>query len=178
MEEIARHAGINKALLHYYFRSKEKLYQVIFQREFKRVIGDLSASISPDLNTPQFLQSFISTYMERIRQNPHVIQFMLWEIRSGGENVKKILQEVFSSAEINFTPHRVIERLKQAIKKGEIRRTDPHQLLLSIISLCIYTFVAGPIIQAIFPEIDPLDGSFIRKRKSEIFQLVWHGIKP
>lgn len=178
MEEIARHAGINKALLHYYFRSKEKLYQVIFQREFKRIIGDLSDSISPELNTSQFLQSFINTYIERIRQNPHVIQFMLWEIRSGGENVRKILQQVYSSGESIFTPHIVIERLKQAIKKGEIRRTDPHQLLLSIISMCIYTFVAVPIIEAIFPEIKPLDDTFIRRRKTEIFQLVWRGIKP
>jgi len=178
MEEIARHAGINKALLHYYFRSKEKLYQVVFQREFKRVISDLADSISPHLSTPEFLQSFISTYIERIRQNPHVIQFMLWEIRSGGENARQFLGDLFSSADLNFTPQKVINRLKVAIKKGEIRKTDPHQLLLSIISMCIYTFVAGPIIQAIFPKIDPLSERFIRQRKNEIFNLVWRGIQP
>ncbi len=178
MEEIARHAGINKALLHYYFRSKEKLYQVIFQREFQRVIGDLLDSLPLDLDTSHFLQFFINNYINRLSQNSHVIQFMLWEIRSGGENMREFLQELFSSDRLNFTPQRVIEKFQQAMKKGEIRKTDPHQLLLSIISMCIYTFIAGPIIQAIFPEINTLDTKFINKRKKEIFQLVWNGIKP
>ena len=178
MEEIARHAGINKSLLHYYFRSKEKLYRAIFQQEFNRVIGDLSDSLPLDLEIFHFLQSFINNYIDRMSQNSHVIQFMLWEIRSGGDNMKGFLQELFSSGRLNFTPHRVIEKFQLAMKKGEVRQADPHHLLLSIISMCIYTFVAGPIIQAIFPEINSLDPKFIRKRKKEIFQLVWNGIKP
>jgi len=178
MEEIARHAGINKALLHYYFRSKERLYQAIFQREFKRVIGDLSDSLALNLDTSHFLQSFINNYIDRLNQNSHVIQFMLWEIRSGGENMKEFLQELFSSDRLSFTPWKVIKKFQQAMKNGEIRKTDPHQLLLSIISLCIYTFIAGPIIEAIFPEINTMDSKFINKRKKEIFQLVWNGIKP
>lgn len=178
MEEIARHAGINKALLHYYFRSKEKLYRAIFQQEFKRVIGDLSDSLSLDLEISRFLQSFINNYIDRLSQNSHVIQFMLWEIRSGGENMKGFLQELFYSGGLNFTPNRVIEKFQMAMKKGEIRQADPHHLLLSIISMCIYTFIAGPIIQAIFPEINTQDSKFIRKRKKQIFQLVWNGIKP
>jgi AcrR family transcriptional regulator len=177
MEEIARHAGINKALLHYYFRSKEKLYRAIFQQEFNRVIGDLSDSLPLELDISQFLESFIINYIDRMSQNSHVIQFMLWEIRSGGENMREFLQDLFSSGRLNFTPHRVIEKFQQAMNKGEIRNADPHQLLLSIISMCIYTFIAGPIIQAIFPDIDTMDSKFIRRRKKEIFLLVWNGIK-
>ena len=88
MEEIARHAGINKALLHYYFRSKEKLYRAIFQQEFNRVMGDLSDSLSLDLEISQFLESFINNYIDRMSQNSHVIQFMLWEIRSGETGIQ------------------------------------------------------------------------------------------
>ena len=178
MEEIARHAGINKALLHYYFRSKEKLYRAIFQQEFNRVIGDLLDSLPLDLKISEFLESFINNYIDRMSRNSHVIQFMLWEIRSGGENMREFLQDLFSSGRLNFTPHRVIKKFQQAMRKGEIRKADPHQLLLNIISMCIYTFIAGPIIQAIFPEINTLDSKFIRRRKKEIFQLVWNGIKP
>jgi AcrR family transcriptional regulator len=178
MEEIARHAGINKALLHYYFRSKEKLYQAIFQQEFKRVIGDLSESLPMDLEISLFLLSFINNYIDRMSQNSHVIQFMLWEIRSGGENIKELMQKLFSANELNFTPQKVIKKFQLAMKNREIRPSDPHQLLLSIISMCIYTFVAAPIIQAIFPEINTLDDTFINNRKKEIFELVWNGIKP
>jgi AcrR family transcriptional regulator len=178
MEEIARHAGINKALLHYYFRSKEKLYQEIFRQEFKRMISDLSDSLPLDLEISLFLLSFINNYIDRMGQNSHVIQFMLWEIRSGGENMKNFVQELFSSDQLNFTPHIVINKLQQAMENREIRQADPHQLLLNIISMCLYTFIAGPIIQAIFPKINTLDRKFINNRKKEIFELVWNGIKP
>ncbi len=80
MEDIAREAGINKAMLHYYFRSKDKLYLSVFEQEIKKVVDDLYQSLDLKSDIQTFLFNFVHNYIDRINQNPLLIQFMLWEL--------------------------------------------------------------------------------------------------
>jgi TetR/AcrR family transcriptional regulator len=176
-KEIARIAGINKALLHYYFRSKEKLYQEVLNREVKKVISDLFASLQPDTDMPSFLQEFISGYIDRLQQNPQVVRFMLWEMRSDASGLQNLLSEI-ASDQNSPSPHSLVKRIQQGIKNKEIRPVEPHQLVFSLIAMCIYTFVAAPLIGSIFPDININDPSFLKRRKKEIYNLVWNGVKP
>jgi TetR/AcrR family transcriptional regulator len=176
-EEIARVAGINKALLHYYFRSKEKLYQEVLNRQVKKVISDLFASLQPDTDMPSFLQEFISSYIDRLQQNPQVVRFMLWEMRSDASGLQKLLSEI-ASDQNSPSPHSLVKRIQNGVKNKEIRPVEPHQLVFSLIAMCIYTFVAAPLIGSIFPDININDPSFLKRRKKEIYNLVWNGVKP
>ena len=177
MDDIAREAGINKALLHYYFRSKEKLYQEVFNREMRRVVTDLFRSVSVESEIRDFLKTFIDNYIDRINENPLVVRFMLWEIRSGASNFASIVQQVFTDTH-PLTPKTIVEKIDRAARRREIRRVDGLHLLFNIIAMCIYTFIAEPIITAIFPGINVRNKSFITQRKKEIFHLIWDGIKP
>ncbi len=176
-EEIAKVAGINKALLHYYFRTKERLYQEVLNHQVKKVISDLFASLQPETDMPTFLQGFISSYVDRIQQNPQVVRFMLWEMRSGASNLQMLLSEIISDQN-SPSPHSLVKRIQTAVKEKEIRQVDPHHLVFNLIAMCIYTFIAAPIIGSIFPDININDPSFLKRRKKEIFNLVWYGIKP
>lgn len=176
MQDIARQANMNKALLHYYFRSKERLYQEVFNREVKKVMQDLFHSITPGRDIRQFLRSFINQYVDRLAENPQVLRFMLWEIEDGGEGVQHIFTDIKSELG-QSSPRIFLRNLKSAIQEGTIRKVDPYHLLFNIMGMCLYVFIARPILETIFPEIDPTTPSFIHKRKEEIFNLVWSGIK-
>jgi TetR/AcrR family transcriptional regulator len=177
MEEIAKEAEINQALLHYYFRSKDRLYKEVFNREVKNVLVDLFSSLDLQKNMHDFFESFISQYMDRLFQHPKTAGFILWEIRQGGETAAELLQDLFTPASA-ASPRTVVEKIKKAVEDKEIRTLDPHHLMMSVIGMCVFTFVARPMISVIFPEIDFSDSSFIDRRKSEIFNLIWNGIKP
>ena len=176
MEEIARKAGINKALLHYYFRSKDKLYQVVFTREARNLLNDMIGSINLNLEIKDLLHSFIQRYIDRLYENPLVVRFFLWEIRKGGQHIKEMLQPLLKK-EGGPAPRQLVKKFEQAIASGEIRRLDPHHLVFSLISMCIYTFIAEPVIEVLFPEINIRGRSFIDKRKEEVYHLIWDGIK-
>ena len=177
MEDIAKDAGINKALLHYYFRSKEKLYATVFEQEVRKVVMDLFQSMNLELDIQTFLHSFIFTYIDRLYQNPAVVQFMLWEMRDPNPIIHTIFYKIFSGEQFS-PPQKVVQKIQQAVKNQELRKLDARHLLLNIIGMCIYTFIAAPIIITLFPELKMQDRSFINQRKNEIFNLIWNGIKP
>ncbi len=79
MQEIADCAGINKALLHYYFRSKDRLFSQIFLTEFKSVFSTLFESVSTETDFHKFLEKFITTYLTLISPRRNLLRFILWE---------------------------------------------------------------------------------------------------
>ncbi len=177
MEDIAREAGINKAMLHYYFRSKDKLYLTVFEQEIRKVMDDLFQSLNLEADIQTFLHTFIHTYIDRINQNPLLIQFMLWELRRGSRVISDLFQKIFSNLAY-YPPQKIVQKIHQAVKNKEIRKVDPQHLWFNIIGMCIFTFIASPIITSFFPELNTQHKSFIDKRKDEIYNLIWNGIKP
>ncbi len=177
MQEIARQAGINQALLHYYFRSKEKLYRQVFVSEVREFMEAIFHSMVDKDDIAEFVRSFIYRYIDQLAQNPQVIRFILWEIERGGSLFAEVFREIITQNPGKSPPF-FIRKLNDAIRQGKIRKLDPHHLIFSIIGMCIYVFLARPLIQQIFPEINFTSPEFIEKRKEEVFNLVWNGIKP
>ncbi len=176
MQEIADQAGINKALLHYYFRSKEILFDKVFQNEFKAVLHQLLLTISDQTDFRSFMQAFIKEYLRNIAPRRNVIRFVLWEADKKQNQFVNYLSESFRAHGFDNNP--IIERIKTAIEKGEIRPCDPINLMLSIFGMSIFPFTAAPIMERIFPGLDLTDQTFIDHRAEEITQLIWNGVKP
>ncbi len=177
MQEIAEASGINKAMLHYYFRSKEQLYQKVLTQELRLFFSTLIDSIPETEDLREFLQGFIYTYIDHLSGNQQVIRFLTWEIGEGIPIAKAIFQELFDNHS-KFPPaQRFFRLVNQGIEKKEVRELDPQHLILSVIGSSIFVFLAAPIIQIIFPDVNVKDTSFIEKRKEEIFNLIWNGIK-
>jgi AcrR family transcriptional regulator len=176
MEEIAKEANLNKALLHYYFRSKNKLYQYVFKKIILKNFHSIFDSIAPIDDFKLFLKNFIYKYIEQIQKNPQVVRFILWEISKGGTSLKEIFAEISQIRGENI-PQLVLKKLNYAIKDKKIRKIDPQQLVLSVIGMSIYVFIARPIIEAVFEDLNVLDDHFLERRKEAVFDLVWNGIK-
>ncbi len=176
MQDIADRAGINKALLHYYFRSKEKLYIHIFKFIFNRIAGEILELLNSDLPFEEFLRTFISKYIDILNKNHRFPLFVMRELSQGGERIKEVIREAIAPDMVKLPAFR---RMDEAMDKGEIVKMDPRQIILTVIGSCLFYFFAEPIIRTILITDESFDRQkFIEERKTAIFNTVYYGLVP
>lgn len=177
MQEIADRAGINKALLHYYFRNKEKLYTKVFELLIWDNISGVLTLLNKDMPVREYLKTFISEYIDLLNENPKIPLFILKELGEGGEIVKSVLGKMVEKG--NFSIKGPLEKIQQAREKGEIIPIDPRQLVATIIGACLFYFIAQPIFHTLFINEDNFNRQqFIEERKEAVFQIISQGILP
>jgi len=133
--DIAEEAGINLALLNYYFRSKEKLFHQVMQEKVQQFFGVLLKIIndsSTKLETK--IELMVSNYIDVLMENPELPLFVLSEMKGHGDAIKKILPLQKITAQISF-----IQQLKE--KRPDL---NPIHFLMNILGMTIFPFVAKP----------------------------------
>lgn len=167
MQEIANEAGINKALLHYYFRTKQKLFEAIFTKLFKQIFPNLEMLVNNELPIKIRLESFIDNYIDILLNHPYLPGFMLKEINRDPQ----FLASVFKSQKAN--PTVIIEMFEKEMEAGTIRRMAPQDLMINILSLSIFPFAAKPLMNLIFFNNDKKAyNRFLEERKNTIKEFV------
>ena len=141
MQEIADEAQINKALLHYYFRSKQKLFEAIFDNLFKQIFPNFSLLFNKEIHILNRLDIFIENYLEILMQNPGLPAFILKEINRDPEMI------VAAFRRQGFQPQLVAKMFEEEMAAGNIRKMNPSDLLISLLSNCIFPLAAQPLLQ-------------------------------
>jgi TetR/AcrR family transcriptional regulator len=142
MQQIADRAGINKAMLHYYFRSKDKLFQLIFVQKMGEFIPKVEAALQEkDKTAIEKMDIFVDAYLHMLRRNPRLPMFILATLNRNPEFAKAIKVPVGK---------KVVALLEEEMNKGNIKRVDPYQFMLTVIGMCIFPFVARPIFSQAF----------------------------
>jgi len=173
MQDIADEAGINKALLHYYFRSKEKLFELIFFEVFDVVIPQLKATVSTDQLVAEKIKAFVSTYIDVIQANPHVPIFILHELSQGADRfVEKLKQRQVLPEMAQF-----MLQLMSEMEAGKVKSFQPLHLFMNIISMCAFPFVAKPLLQAVSGLSEEDWTVLMDERKEEVTRFILSAIK-
>jgi AcrR family transcriptional regulator len=176
MQEIADQAAINKALLHYYFRSKDKLFETVFKQEFKSIFKGIIPLTTTTHDFKDFLHQFITNYLQMIFPRRNLMRFILWEITKVQPNLTQYILEVFH--EYGFQENPVILRIRQAIDQGEIRAIDPSHFIMSLLGMCVFPILAAPVMERILPNANFQNSDFLEQRIEAIVDVLWEGIKP
>ncbi len=177
MAEIARKAGINKALLHYYFRSKDRLYLEVFRRQIHRFFEDIFDALPQTADIQEFTRQLIALYIEKLYHNKQIIQFIIWELGRGGQELQPLFREALGKKQrhrLEFLQN----KFRQAMERGEIAQCNVQHLLLTLIGASLYPFIARKLIGGIFPEIEVFSPEFVERRKEEVFRIIWYGLNP
>lgn len=148
MQDIADRAGINKALLHYYFRSKEKLFDAIFEANFKQFIPVLDKVIQENMDLKTALKRLANLYYELLTAKPYLPIFILTEIN---RNPGQIENNLINKMGIRGVITRIIEKMKNE----QTIQADPRQVVISTISAIIFPFVARQLLIPLVFENDP-----------------------
>ena len=176
MQEIADRAGVNKMLLHYYFKDKDTL----FLEAVKKIVADLYGSVIEEsmkaLDFKDFLSIFIDRHFDFLNERKDSFQFLLWELSRKQFDLKNVVSDSYNQYGKN--PFEIISgKLNEAIAKGEIRAVDTREFILNLFSLDLFVFLGMPVIREIVPMDDDALADALTRRKKEVFRLLWQDIK-
>jgi AcrR family transcriptional regulator len=173
MREIADQASINKGLLHYYFRTKEQLFRKIFIDIFHQLSLQVNEIFVSDLPIQEKIMGFIDRYIDFLMENPNMPTFVIHELH---RHPDQFINELLGGA-IRPNPLPLMQQLKEAHKQGKIIRIDPLQLVMSILSLCAFPFVARPMFQELLQIQESDYMNLMAERKSFVSMMVLNSLK-
>jgi len=174
MQEIADHAGVNKALLHYYFTSKENLYLEVVIGVFGQLLGKLEEIFSTSDTFEEQIKFFVNAHIDYLAQNRDILKLVVAELLRDDSTIIRGIADLIS-IRYNF-PQRIFSLFQQALEKQEIRPQDLRQTIISILSLNISYFIINPLVKLILQH--PEEEIFIAERKQAIIDLIFRGIQP
>jgi len=173
MQEIADEAGINKALLHYYYRSKEKLFEAIFNEVFSNIVLGLQNLFSKEMGILERFHAIVEIYIDNLLKNPHIPLFVINEINQNPEKIISILNDKVVIHMKNF-----LIQMYQEMNEGKIKKVDPFQLLMSVIGMIIFPFAVFPAIKGIAAKNQMPVETFLQDRKQIIIGYIENILKP
>jgi len=172
MQEIANKAGINKSMLHYYYRSKQLLFEAVFRNAFSLLAPELSKVLNDDTSIEVKIRNFTSNYISFIIKHPYLPNFIIQELNRNPDFILKLKE---SKDFPNITKFK--KQVETEIKNGIIMPIKGEQLFINILSLSIFPFIATPLIKA-FADIDKKEfKKLMKERKTEVSDFIINSIK-
>ncbi|MBL7865299.1 MAG: TetR/AcrR family transcriptional regulator [Cyclobacteriaceae bacterium] len=176
MEEIAREAGINRALLHYYFRSKEKMFDLIFEERMKEFFLGLAGIVNGPLSLDEKIRAIVRHDIDMISAQPDLPIFIMQELAQNPERM------VGTAQRAGMNPGGVMKaffsQVKTAVDEKKIRPIEGGQLLINVMSMSVYPFIAKPVIKLVQGMDDTQFDRMMERRKEEVAQFVIDALKP
>jgi AcrR family transcriptional regulator len=172
MQEIADNAGINKAMLHYYYRNKQLLFEAVFNNAFSMLAPQLNAILNDKTSIEEKVKNFTFNYISFISKHPYLPNFIIQELNRNPDFILKMKENKgFPNLE-KFKKQVAIE-----IEKGLIKPISAEQLFINILALNIFPFVAKPLIMA-FTDVDgKAYKQLMENRKIEVANFIINSIK-
>lgn len=167
MQEIADEAGMNKALLHYYFRSKENLFKAVFKDIFTKFFSRVKETLFSDKPAEEKMIYFIDNYINMIEANPYVPQFIINEINRDPKMLKSLMFES------GIEPQQILEMFLNEAKLNNLTNTDPRHIVVSLLGMLILPFAARPLLQMVYFNDDAAAyNQFLRERKDVVKNMI------
>ncbi len=139
MQEIADQAGINKALLHYYFRTKDLLFEQVFFEEVKKFSPILKNAIAQDVDLYKKIHNICEAYILMALDNPFVPVFVVGEINKQPDF---FIHKMFDGDFPDFPL--MASQIKKEVDAGKIKPIQPYHLIMNMMSMCLFPFLMKP----------------------------------
>ncbi len=174
--EIAKEAGCNQAMVHYYFRTKEKLFNIIFENKIQELMQAVYGSDDPSLPFTERLKRVVEAHYEVLARNPKFPFLFFSELSTNPARFRVMIQKM------SKLPVTIMERfaddLKKEIEAGRIRNITPLGLLQTIVSLNITPFLINPLFKEITGMNDEEYQILINQRKQENAIIIMRSLMP
>ncbi len=173
--EIAAKVGCNQALVHYYYRTKANLFQKVFENKLKYMVSIFEIIEDNSLTFEERLVIKIKSHFDALSKEPLLPMFVLNEIRNNSST--DIIRETFRQQAPNLI-NKLEEELKIEIEAGRIRNISAFDLLINIISLNIFVFLARPIMEYVLGLDEEMMNKMIEHRKQEVVNTILNSLRP
>jgi TetR/AcrR family transcriptional regulator len=161
MQDIAIHAGINKALLHYYFRTKDQLFNAVFEMTAKKILKKFAPVFDENLSLEAKIRFFFKEHIAFLKENPKLPGFILNETNRNPARIKKLI----SNVDFENVWQKLFEQHKVELEKYNITEASMPQLMTSIVAISVFPFAARGIIESILEKTGISFNGYIEERK-------------
>jgi AcrR family transcriptional regulator len=172
MQDIADEAGINKALLHYYFTSKDMLFEQIFYNTSQTFVPHINEIIESDAPLFEKIEHICEDYISMLMRNPYMPLFLINEVnKQSGDFLKRM----WGKQKPNLSTF--IQQVQAEVKKGTIRPIHPAQLYMNIMSMCVFPFLGKPMMQFMTKVTDKEFMQLMEERKKLVSKFIIDSIR-
>ncbi len=181
MQEIAEEAGVNQALLHYYFRSKDGLSEAVFREAAGRLIPAVACVLESGDSLEQKVEQFVHLYIDTVRKTPFLPGYILAEMHHHPERLPALAAKVAGgspSARAGVVRDRLDAELRARAAAGTMRPIDAEQFLVNVLALCVFPFVARPMLSVVFGLDEPAFERFLDERRAELPGFIFNALRP
>lgn len=163
MQEIADRAEINKALLHYYFRSKDQLFMEVFQVLLKKMFEKIISIFMEDLSFKEKIRRFLDEHIELLLKNPRLPLFIMNEVSRN----PSLAESMKNAIDYNRIRNVIYTRHAKELKNYGIKEDDMSQLMVTVVSFSVFPFAARNMLELMVPQMadNRKFKSYMRKRK-------------
>ncbi|NVO18618.1 MAG: helix-turn-helix transcriptional regulator [Bacteroidetes bacterium] len=166
MQEIADEAGINKALLHYYFRGKDQLFDAVFTQAIASFLPMIQQVLIAELPLKEKISLFVNTYVDTLILNPHIPAFVIHELNTDpGRFIEKLKNN-------GINPDIILGQIKKEAADGNIREINGEHFLINLLGMCLFPFMARTVVQGLLRMDNEQYNIFLEERKKEIVQFI------
>jgi len=174
--KIASLAGVTHAMLHYYYRTKENLFNMVFDKKVRLLKESIfSLFENPDMPFFDKVRVGIETHFDFIRDNQHLPRFVINELLYKPKRLmmfEGVIKKIAANALVEIS-----KEIDKEVKKGTIVPIDPVTLLLDIASLNIFVFAALPVVRILATGRYESEDAFFEARKKENVEIIMRRLK-
>lgn len=167
MQEIANEAGINKAMLHYYYRSKRFLFEAVFSKAFSIIAPEINRVVNDDTDLFEKIKNFTHSYIDFIQRHPYLPNFIIQELNRDSEFINVLQSRKGFPDFRNFQA-----QVEKEVRDGKIRPIKADQLFIHLLSLNIFPFLAAPLIKGFLRINDKAYKDLMEERKQEVTNII------
>lgn len=174
--DIAKKAGCNQALVHYYFRTKEKLFFHIFSMQFELMMSHIKLDGQEVDSLKEVIVRFVDCYFYLLSKNRNLPFFIVNELINNQQRRVAIAEFMHNNVEYNHYYQTMDQLVKKEIAHGTIRPIDTIDLALNVISLVVFTFISLPLYTDFFNQNSEEIEHYLSHRKQEVIELITRGV--
>lgn len=174
MRAIAERANINKGLLHYYFGSKDTLFEAVFSSVFEESMREFKQIMQPDMELIEAISRYVHLHIDKLIKNPFVPRYIVEETNRDPQRLMQLMgQKVGDSILQRFE-----DRIQHEIEQGRIRPICPRQLVVSLVAMVVFPVLQRPLLEVIHQMNDEEYLHFLEERKRFIPAFVRCALLP
>jgi AcrR family transcriptional regulator len=178
MQEIADEAGVNKALLHYYYRTKEGLSLAVFERAAMTLLSEVLPVMASDITLEEKIEAFVVKELTILMERPYLPGYIISELTHHPERLVSIFSKLSGNRVQTLVLPKLRAQIRERVEAGTLAPISAEQFLITCISCCVFPFAARPLLTALLDFGPKGFDRFIEQRKKELPEFLKRALKP
>jgi AcrR family transcriptional regulator len=180
MQEIAAEAGVNQALLHYYFRSKDRLAATVFAEAANRALPAIAELLGSPVSIEEKVERFVHLYIDVVRHSPFIPGYLVSELHQQPERLTAAIDAAGPAVRTAAATvrKRLGKQLRAAAAAGTMKPIAPEQFFVNMVALCVMPFLARPLLDALLGMDAKAFDRFLDERRAELPGFIIRGLRP